>query len=81
MNDGISMTSIQQMLIFSSQERLKSFEEAVGKSLVQAKLEFQLGGAKTEEGYIASTKLLHLMQKELGDFMASNGRHVGFLNF
>ena len=60
------------------QGRLGTFEEAVGKSLVQAKLEFQLEGAKTEEGYLAATKLLHLLQKELGDFMDSNGRHVGF---
>ncbi len=65
--------------VTSFQERVGKFEEEVGKRLVQAKLEFQLDNQKTEEGYLASTKMLNILQTELGDFIDENGRHVSLL--
>ncbi|CAD7940774.1 unnamed protein product [Amoebophrya sp. A120] len=61
------------------QKRVTEFEQEFGKALVQAKLEFRLDSQKTEEGYLASTKMLNILQKELGDFINQNGRHISLL--
>ncbi|CAD7971228.1 unnamed protein product [Amoebophrya sp. A25] len=61
------------------QNRVAEFEKEFGKALVQTKLEFQLESQKTEEGYLASTKMLNVLQKELGDFVTQNGRHISLL--
>ena len=61
------------------QNRVKIFEEEVGKKLVQQKLNVQLDLQKSEEGYLASTKMLSILQRELGDFIEQNGRHVSIL--
>lgn len=79
MNGKLDVTKRQfDEFVEVHQKRVGEFEQAFGKALVDTKLEFQLETQKTEEGYLASTKMLKILQKELGDFIDQNGRHVRY---